>query len=75
MNAKERLTQELEKAPESLILEVLHYLLFLKTQQTEEAEIEAIENQEDLQDALIALEEVKTEGTVSWESLKAEVGL
>lgn len=75
MNAKERLTQEIEKASESLLLEVLHYLLFLKTQQLEEAEIEAIENQEDLEDALIALEEVKTEGMVSWESLKSEVGL
>ena len=40
-----------------------------------EAEIEALEDAEDLRIGLERLELMKTEGTVSWESVKAEYGL
>ena len=38
-------------------------------------EIEALEDAEDLRIGLERLRRVKTEGTVSWESIKAKYGL
>ncbi len=40
-----------------------------------EAELEALEDAEDLRIGLERLELMKTEGTVSWESIKAKYGL
>ncbi len=68
MTPKEQLIQALDDIPEPVILEVLDFLQFLKTKQFNE-------DDQDLQDARVALLSAKTEGTVSWEDLKAEVGL
>lgn len=67
MTFKELLIQELDLIPDPLIEEVLDFLYFLKAQQEQD--------NEDLQDARIALSTVGVEGTVEWEDLKAEVGL
>ena len=40
-----------------------------------EAELEALEDAEDLRIGLERLNLMKTEGTVSWESIKAKYGL
>jgi hypothetical protein len=66
MTPKELLIQQLENTSEPLIVEVLDFLQFLKTKQEED--------NEDLTDARAALITVQTEGTVSWDALKAEIG-
>jgi len=67
MTLKEILIQELENLPDSLIAEVIDFLQFLKAKQEQD--------QEDVQDAVAALCTIDTEGTISWEELKIEVGL
>ncbi len=67
MTLKERLIQELDNVSEPLLVEVLDFLQFIKAKQEEE--------HEDVQDARAALALVKTEGTVAWNELKAEIGL
>ncbi len=37
--------------------------------------LEAIEDRLDLEDALAAIEEAEREGTIPWETIKAELGL
>lgn len=71
MNTKDLIIQELEQTPEPLLTEVLDFLRFLKAKQ----EQEAIETQEDLEALHAAREAIKAEGTISWESIKADVGL
>ncbi|MBD2082818.1 DUF2281 domain-containing protein [Leptolyngbya sp. FACHB-17] len=71
MNTKELLLREIEQAPDPILDEVLDFLRFLRAKQQQEA----LENQEDLEEARAVLEEVEREGTVSWESLKSELGL
>ena len=67
MNLKERLIEELNSVPEPIILEVLDFLHFLKAKQQQD--------EEDLKDARAALATIDTEGTVAWETLKAEVDI
>ncbi|MBD1845298.1 DUF2281 domain-containing protein [Cyanobacteria bacterium FACHB-63] len=71
MNTKELLLREIEQAPDPILDEVLNFLRFLKVKQQQEA----LENQKDLEEARAVLQEVEQEGTVSWESLKSELGL
>jgi hypothetical protein len=71
MNLKEQLYQELEQTSEPILSEVLDFLQFLKTREMQQQ----AENQEDLADARAILQEVEVEGTVSWESVKTEMGL
>jgi hypothetical protein len=66
MTPNELLIQQLENTSEPLIVEVLDFLQFLRTKQ--------VQDQEDLQDARVALATVQTKGTISWEVLKAEIG-
>ena len=63
---KEELIQQLDRTSDSIIVEVLDFLQFLKAKQ---------EQNEDIKDARAALSTVETEGTVPWDELKAEVGL
>ena len=65
MTPKELLIQEIDDAPELLIIEVLDFLQFLKIRQMEDTT--------DLNEAKIALASVASEGTVSWEDLKADI--
>ena len=68
--AKEKLLQTIAQAPEPLITEVLHYLEYLL-----ERDLEAQEDQEDLADLVAIREEIALEGTVSWNTVKQELGL
>jgi hypothetical protein len=67
MTFKEILIQELDNVPDSLIAELIDFLQFLKAKQEQD--------QEDVQDAIAALSASDTEGTISWEQLKVEIGL
>lgn len=67
MTPKDRLIQELDNVPEPLIVEVLDFLRFLQAKQEQD--------DEDIRDARAALATVETEGTVSWDELKAEIEL
>ncbi|MEM7593669.1 MAG: DUF2281 domain-containing protein [Cyanobacteria bacterium P01_A01_bin.83] len=67
MTPKEKLIQELDNVSEPLIVEVLDFLHFLQAKQEQDAE--------DVRDARAALTTVDTEGTVTWDELKTEVGL
>jgi hypothetical protein len=67
MTLKELLIQELDNVPDSLIGELMDFLQFLKAKQEQD--------QEDVEDALAALSTIDTEGKISWEELKVEVGL
>lgn len=71
MNTKELLLQEIDQAPDPILDEVLDFLRFLKAKQQQEA----LENQLDVEEARAILQEVEQEGTVSWKSLKSELGL
>ena len=64
MSPKEELIQQLNNTSDSMIVEVLE---FLKAKQKQETE--------DVKDAQAALSTVASEGTVSWDELKTEVGL
>lgn len=67
MTPKDQLIQELNNVPDPLIIEVLDFLHFLKAKQEQDTE--------DIVDARAALSTVNTEGTVTWDELKAEIGL
>ena len=68
-NLKEQLLQALEQAPESVLAEALHYVQYLT-----DRHLDAIELHEDLEAIRTARKEAATEGTVSWEELKTEIG-
>jgi hypothetical protein len=65
MNAKQKIIEEMENAPEEIVCEVLDFLLFLK----------AKEDKEDLEDARDALKEAREVGTISLGELKRQLGL
>ncbi|MGG6240224.1 hypothetical protein ACQ4N7_16500 [Nodosilinea sp. AN01ver1] len=67
MTLKELLIKELDDASEPLLVELLDFVQFLKAKQADDTV--------DLLDARQALASIATEGTVSWESLQADVGL
>ena len=67
LTLKEQLMQAIEEASDPVLMEVLDFLQFLQAKQAEDAA--------DIQSAREALATVATEGTVSWEALKADVGL
>ncbi|MBW4469227.1 MAG: hypothetical protein KME45_03080 [Stenomitos rutilans HA7619-LM2] len=67
---KEQLLQALDRAPDSVLEEALHYVQYLT-----DRHLDAIELREDLEAIRAARQERETEGTVSWEELKTEIGL
>ncbi|MEA5485706.1 MULTISPECIES: hypothetical protein [Pseudanabaena] len=67
MTLKERLIEELSEVPDALIVKVIDFLHALKNQQ--------LEDYEDIADANAALATIETEGTISWEELKVEIGV
>lgn len=67
MNTKDTILRELEQTPETLLGEVLHYLLYLKAIHEEEIE--------DLEDIRIIREEIRREGTIPWEDAKKDLEL
>jgi nitrogen fixation-related uncharacterized protein len=67
MTLKEKLITELNDVSDPLIIKIIDFLHALKNQQ--------LEDDEDIADAHEALATVKSEGTISWEDLKAEIRL
>lgn len=67
----EEIIQELEETPEAILDQVLNFLRFVKAQQAQDA----IEDQQDLEDARAALAEAETEGTIPLEAFKQELGV
>lgn len=68
---KDLIIQELETVSEPILGEVLDFVRFLKAKQ----EQEEWENQEDLEDARLAIAEAEKHGTVSLEAFKQELDL
>ncbi len=67
MTAREKLLEAIEKAPDPLLTEVLHYLEYLLERHLEEQE-----DNEDLEDLQVIREEITNEGTVPWERFTPE---
>lgn len=67
MTLKEQLILAIEEASEPVLVEVLDFLQFLQSRQGEDAA--------DIQAARESLATVAKEGTVTWDAIKADVGL
>ncbi len=78
-DVKKSLIQEIEQTSEySILSEVLDFLLFVKTKHSQDhlnINADSEEDYEDIADAKTALASIDTDGTISWQSLKAEIGL
>lgn len=78
---RQSLIQEIELTSDSVLSEVLDFLLFVRAKHSQAGlninavSYESDEDYEDIEDAKAALASVDSEGTISWESLKAEIGL
>jgi hypothetical protein len=67
MTVRERLLQELATLPDTALPEILDFIQHLSTQ------LDTEEDERDHADALIALKEAQQEGTIAWETLKAQL--
>ena len=80
-NIKRSLIQEIEQTSDYVLSEVLDFLLFVKAKHSQDGlnmnfdNYEAVEDYEDIADAKAALVSIDSEGTISWDTLKAEIGL
>jgi len=80
-DVRQLLIQEIEQTSDYLLSEVLDFLLFVRAKHSQDGlninagSYEADEDYEDIEDAKPALASIESEGTISWESLKAEIGL
>ncbi len=78
---KRSLIQEIEQTSDYVLSEVLDFLLFVKAKHSQDGlnmnvdNYEAVEDYEDIADAKAALVSIDSEGTISWDTLKAEIGL
>ena len=62
----------------SILSEVLDFLLFVRAKHSQarlNINVDSDEDYEDIEDAKAALASIDTDGTISWQSLKAEIGL
>jgi len=77
---KRSLIQEIEQTSDYVLSEVLDFLLFVKAKHSQDDlnmnvdNYEAVEDYEDIADAKAALASIDSEGTISWDTLKAEIG-
>jgi hypothetical protein len=75
------LIQEIEQTSDYVLSEVLDFLLFVRSKHSQDGLninagiYEADKDYEDIEDAKDALASIDSEGTISWETLKAEIGL
>ena len=75
------LIQEIEQTSDHVLSEVLDFLLFVRAKHSQDglniiaSSDETDEDYEDIADAKAALASIDSEGTISWETLKAEIGL
>ena len=80
-DVRRSLIQEIEQTSDYVLSEVLDFLLFVRAKHSQDGlnvnagSYEADENYEDIEDAKAALASIDSEGTISWERLKAEIGL
>ena len=78
-DVRRSLIQEIEQTSDYVLSEVLDFLLFVRAKHSQDdlnaVSYEADEDLEDIADAKAALASIDSEGTISWESLKAEIGL
>jgi hypothetical protein len=74
---KRSLIQEIEQTSDYVLGEVLDFLLFVRAKHSQDGLninagiYEADEDYEDIEDAKAALASIDSEGTISWEMLKA----
>ncbi len=83
-DVRRSLIQEIEQTSDYVLSEVLDFLLFVRAKRSQDGlnisasnyeTDEDYEDYEDIADAKAALVSIDSEGTISWESLKAEIGL
>jgi hypothetical protein len=76
-DVRQSLIQEIEQTSEySILSEVLDFLLFIRAKHSQDhLNINSDEDYEDIADAKAALASIDSDGTISWQSLKAEIGL
>lgn len=80
-DVRRSLIQEIEQTSDYVLSEVLDFLLFVRAKHSQDdlnidaVSYEADEDLEDIADAKAALASIDSEGTISWASLKAEIGL
>ncbi|PZU96017.1 MAG: hypothetical protein DCE90_11355 [Pseudanabaena sp.] len=78
-DVRRSLIQEIEQTSDYVLSEVLDFLLFVRAKHSQDdlnaVSYEADEDLEDIADAKVALASIDSEGTISWESLKTEIGL
>ncbi len=69
------LIQEIELTSDSVLSEVLDFLLFVRAKHSQadlNINANSYETDEDIKDAKAALASVDSEGTISWDTLKAK---
>jgi hypothetical protein len=73
-DVRQSLIQEIEQTSDySILSEVLDFLLFVRAKRSQDhLNINSDEDCEDIADAKAALASIDTDGTISWQSLKAE---
>ncbi len=76
-DVRQSLIQEIGQTSDYTILsEVLDFLLFVREKHSQQhLNINSDEDYEDIADAKAALASIDSDGTISWQSLKAEIGL
>jgi hypothetical protein len=80
-DVRRSLIQEIEQTSDYVLSEVLDFLLFVRAKHSHDGlnvnagNYETDEDCEDIADAKAALASIDSEGTISWEGLKAEIGL
>ena len=77
-DVRRSLIQEIEQTSDYVLSEVLDFLLFVRAKHSQDdlnINADSYEDDEDIADAKAALANIDYEGTISWESLKAEIGL
>jgi hypothetical protein len=76
-DVRQSLIQEIGQTSDySILSEVLDFLLFVRAKHSQQhLNINSDEDYEDIADAKAALASIDSDGTISWQSLKAEIGL
>ncbi len=76
-DVRQSLIQEIGQTSDySILSEVLDFLLFVRAKHSQDhLNINSDEDYEDIADAKAALASIDSDGTISWQSLKAEIGL
>lgn len=78
-DVRQSLIQEIGQTSDySILSEVLDFLLFVRAKHSQDRldiNTDSHEDYEDIADAKAALASIDSDGTISWQSLKTEIGL